>query len=181
MSNTIMEKLVVESVTQYGVRSKGKNYGISPRLKEKGIEPNSFIVGMEYEVEVYTGPKGGKSINGFSLVTPTTTIPTVMGVPVPPLPTLPTTTVTNTTAPGGVPPVTPAQKRNDQDDEKMTKADWARKDANIGIDAVIKSSLESPALAQMVVGKNDNEAFDLSRRYIKFNLETQRLAKSGNL
>lgn len=167
------EVLTVEAVTQYGFKSGGKNYNISPRLKEAGITPANFTAGLTYQVEVYTGPKGGKSVNSFGPARGGVALP-------PPPPSLPPTTVTQTPAPGGIPPVAPAQKRTD-DDDKMTKADWAKKDENIGIDAVIKSSLESPALAQMVVGKNEVEAFDLSRRYIKFNLETQKLAKNNQL
>lgn len=175
--STANEVLTVEAVTQYGFRSAGKNYNISPKLKEAGITPQHFGVGLSYQCEVYTGPKGGKSVNSFGPVANGVATPP----PPPPPPSLPPTTVSATKAPGGIPPVTPAQKRNDSDDDKMTKADWAKKDENIGIDAVIKSSLEAPALAQMVVGKNEEEAFGLSRRWIRFNLETQRLAKAGTL
>lgn len=167
------EVLTVEAVTQYGFKSGGKNYNISPRLKEAGITPANFTAGLTYQVEVYTGPKGGKSVNSFG--------PAQGGVALPPPPpSLPPTTVTQTPAPGGIPPVAPARRDVNQDD-KMTKADWQEKDKGISIDAVIKSSLESPALAQMVVGKNEVEAFELSRRYVKYNLETQRLAKTGSL
>lgn len=178
--STTQEVLTVEALTQYGVKAAGRNYNISPKLKEAGITPQHFGVGVSYQVEVYTGPKGGKSINSFGAIN-TAANPLVSAGTLPPPPALPPTTVTGTKAPGGVPPVTPAQSRNGSDDDKMTKADWAKKDENIGIDAVIKSTLESPALAQMVVGKNEVEAFDLSRRYVRFNLETQRLAKAGSL
>lgn len=169
------ETIVVESITQYGVRSGGKNYGLSPKLKDQGVEPSVFTVGKTYTVEVWTGPKGGKSINTFVKLDSQ-----------PAAPSLPLTTVHETPAPGGAAPIAPATKvepavRVWVDENVMTKADWGAKDRSISIDAVIKSTLESPALAQLVVGKNQEEAFQTSRDFIKYNLETQRLAKEGSL
>lgn len=178
------EIVKVETVTQYGFRSGGKNYGLSPKLKEKGIEPSEFKVGTTYVCEIYTGPKGGKSVNAYSEVSPGTVVPSVAT----PTPSLPSTTVSTTVAPGGVAPIAPAKRVAEQavvqaqsENDKMTKADWSNKDRMIGIDAVIKSSLESPALGQLVVGKNQEEAFQTARDFIRFNLETQRLAKEGSL
>ena len=149
MSNT-QETIVVEAVTQYGVRANGRNYGLSPRLKDSGVEPNVFSTGSSYLVEVYTGPKGGKSINSFKAVEGS-----APALPPPP-PSLPRTTIHGTIAPGGVAPVAPASKRDDS--EKMTKADWAAKDRSIELQAILKSTLESPMLAQLVVGKNNRDA-----------------------
>jgi len=154
MSNT-QETITVESVTQYGVRANGRNYGLSPRLKDSGVEPNNFTVGESYLVEIYTGPKGGKSINSFAATEPTATVPQVTILPPPP-PSLPRTTVHTTPAPGGLAPVAPAVKK--EDSEKMTKADWAAKDRDIALQAFTKSTLESPMLAQLVVGKNNRDA-----------------------
>lgn len=173
------ETVVVERVTQYGFKAGGKNYGLSPKLKGANITPASFEVGSTYLVEIWTGPQGGKSVNSFSKVGAVPAAPP----PAPVAPVLPPTTVAATPAPGGVPPVAPAKKSALQElaDDKMSKADWQNKDRLIGIDAVIKSSLESPALGQLVVGKNQEEAFQTSRDFIRFNLETQRLAKEGTL
>jgi hypothetical protein len=116
-----------------------------------------FNVGETYLVEIYTGPKGGKSINSYALVVnePVAASSGSIGIPPPP-PSLPRTSLPATTAPGGVAPVAPAVKK--EDSEKMTKADWAAKDRSIELQAILKSTLESPMLAQLVVGKNNRDA-----------------------
>lgn len=171
-----MEVLTVEKVTQYGIRANGRNYGISPRLKEAGITPEKFSEGASYQVEVYTGPKGGKSINSFAPSTP----------PLLPPPALPPTTVTDTKAPGGIPPVSPAQKRAEtalppKSDDKMSKSDWDEKSRLIHLDAIYKSTLESPALAQLVVGKRLEEAMVTKREWFKSSLKDYDDAKNGSL
>lgn len=171
------ETIVVEKVTQWGVRANGKNYSLSPKLKGANVTPQHFAVGASYNVDVWTGPQGGKSINGYAEVGQVASQPTVL----PPPPALPPTTVAATPAPGGVAPIAPARAAKAGDDDKMSKADWANKDRMIGIDAVIKSTLESPALGQLVVGKNQQEAFLTAREFIKYNLETQQMAKEGTL
>lgn len=171
MSNT-QEQITVEAVTQYGVRANGRNYGLSPRLKDSGIEPSNFSVGETYLVEIYTGPKGGKSINSFAVVNTASFTGQTVIIPLPPPPpSLPQTSLPATPAPGGIAPVAPAGYRKDivngglvklgpinGDSEKMTKADWAAKDRSIELQAIIKSTLESPLLAQLVVGKNNRDA-----------------------
>lgn len=176
MGNTIQEQILVEAVTQYGVRSNGKNYGISPRLKESGTEPNSFEKGSTYLVEVYTGPKGGKSINSFALVGGSTSVSSV-----PPVPSLPPTTLGATQIPGGVAPVAPAKAVASVDTEKMTKNDWLKKDESIELVAIMKSSIESGIMAQLAVGKRQEEVFATQRAFIKYNLETLELAKQKAL
>jgi hypothetical protein len=175
MSNTVMEKIVVEKVTQYGVRANGVNYGISPRLKDKGIEPNSFTVGQTYEIELYIGPKGGRSINSFSLVGGLTGTNSVSQVPA--IPSLPPTTVTATKAPGGIPPVAPASSVKRQENDNDKKTDWAAKDKSIETQAILKSVLESPALAQMSVGKREEEVFQTGKRMFDFFLQVFKDAK----
>jgi hypothetical protein len=188
----IQEQVTVEKVTQYGFRANGVNYGLSPKLKEKNITPEKFVEGSTYLCEIWVGPKGGKSVNSFIHILPSApptqlppntinTIPAYMNPPA-----IPQTTVSATLPPGGVPPVTSAKvqdkvKDTVPADDKMSKADWAEKDRRIGIDAVIKSSLESPGLAQLFVGKNVADCFTVTREFIKFNLETQALAKNGVL
>jgi len=185
------ETIIVEKITQYGVRANGRNYGLSPKLKDQGVTPEVFKEGLTYSVDVWTGPKGGKSINAYS-ISEAVAAPQVLVTS----PSLPPTTVAATPAPGGIAPVAPAYKLKmpgelNKDgsvfgpaapqEDKMSKADWANKDRMIGIDAVIKSTLESPALAQLVVGKNQQEAFLTAREFVKYNLETQRMAKEGSL
>jgi hypothetical protein len=175
------ETIIVEKVTQWGVRSGGMNYGLSPKLKDKGVTPEIFKEGVTYSVEVWTGPKGGKSINAYNELGASQPIaPPVAAM----APSLPQTTVASTPAPGGIAPIAPAKKeptKDSSDEDKMSKADWADKDRRIGIDAVLKSTFESPALAQLVVGKNQQEAFLTTREFAKYNLETQRMAKEGVL
>ena len=65
MGNTTSEILTVESLTQFGPRINGKTYSISPRLKDSGVSSASFQVGKAYQMEIWTGPQGGKSINSF--------------------------------------------------------------------------------------------------------------------
>jgi len=168
MSNTAQEQILVEAVTQYGVRSNGKNYGISPRLKESGTEPNTFRQGATYLVEVYTGPKGGKSINSFALVGGPAA---VASAPVTsPVPSLPTTTLGTTVAPGGVAPVQAAKAATPVDTEKMTKKDWANKDRTIELQAIMKSTLESPMVAQLAVGKRIEEVLETVRVVYEYSL-----------
>jgi hypothetical protein len=152
MANT-QEQITVEAVTQYGVRANGRNYGLSPRLKESGIEPNNFTVGTSYQVEIYTGPKGGKSINSYAPVEGAVSVRAALP---PPPPSLPRTSVHTTPAPGGVAPVAPASKRDESD--KMSKEDWNVRNRSIELQAILKSTLESPMLAQLVVGKNNHDA-----------------------
>ena len=147
MSNTTQETLVVEKVTQYGPRANGKTYSISPRLKETGVKPEDFMVGQTYIAEVWTGPKGGKSINSY----------TSANAPQP-TPSLPTTTVQNTKAPGGESPVKPANYGTDKtDDTKMSKSDWALKDRRIENQTIMKAILGSPVLATQAMQLNSNE------------------------
>jgi hypothetical protein len=154
MSN-VQEQVTVEAITQYGIKANGKFLNLSPVLKNAGVKPTAFNVGETYLVEIYTGPKGGKSINSYASVTPTEVSAPARLIPPPP-PSLPKTSVHTTQAPGGIAPVAPASKR--EDPEKMTKADWAAKDRSIELQAILKSTLESPMLAQLVVGKNNRDA-----------------------
>lgn len=171
MSNTVQEQLTVEAVTQYGIRVNGKNYGISPRLKEAGTTPDKFQKGATYLVEVYTGPKGGKSINSFALVGPAGLPSAIASQPLPsPVPSLPPTTLAATPAPTGAVPVTPAAKKADVDSEKMTKKDWANKDRTIELQAIMKSTLESPMVAQLAVGKRIEEVLETVKTVYEFSL-----------
>lgn len=54
------ETIVVESVTQYGPRSGGKNIYLG---KKSNLKPTDFIVGNSYKVDVWESPKGAKYIN----------------------------------------------------------------------------------------------------------------------
>jgi hypothetical protein len=166
--STNQEQIVVEAITQYGVKSGGRFLNLSPKLKDSGVKPSTFTVGETYLVEIYTGPKGGKSINSYAAVTPTPvplmTIPAPVTLPPPP-PSLPRTSLPATPAPGGVAPVAPAQKRAEEalaaaekQSDRMTKEDWGVRNRSIELQAILKSTLESPMLAQLVVGKNNRDA-----------------------
>ena len=184
MSN-VQETVVVEAITQYGIKANGRFLNISPNLKNSGVKPTNFNVGETYLVEIYTGPKGGKSINSYAAVTPTPVAQVPVTVPapyIPPPPSLPVTSLPSTPAPGGELPIKPANKNvENSDSEKMSKQDWKNKDEAIELVAIIKSTLESPSLAQLVVGKNNRDAFITTRDYIKYNLETLELAKNKSL
>lgn len=178
------ETVVVEAVTKYGIKANGVFYNLSPRLKEAGKEPGDFVQGETYALEVWTGPKGGKSINAFKQVGGTAIDKQAFeeNTKVTTLPSLPPTSLPTTKAPGGVPPVAPAKKKEKGvDSEKMTKADWANKDRSIELQAILKSVLESPALAQMSVGKNQIEVFTLKTAFYKSALQDYEAAKEGTL
>jgi hypothetical protein len=153
------ETILVESVTQYGVRSNGKSYNLSPVLKKKGVLPTAFEVGRTYDLELYIGSQGGRNINAFTLVDEGEAVeapaPVVRRAAPPPPPSLPRTSLPTTKAPGGVAPVAPASKA---DPDKMSKEDWNVRNKSIELQAIIKSTLESPMLAQLVVGKNNKDA-----------------------
>ena len=87
-------------------------------------------------------------------------------------PALPKTNVYQTPAPGGTPPVKPASKETKNvDSEKMTKADWGAKDRSIETQAVLKSVLESPAYAQLVIGLTKLDAFNVGAEMFRFFLK----------
>lgn len=178
---TVQEQLTVESITKFGIRSNGKSYSISPRLKDSGTTPDKFQKGATYLAEVYTGPQGGKSINSFSLVGLAGLPGVIASAPFPsPVPSLPPTTTQETMAPKGVAPIAPANKAV-VDPEKMSKNDWLKKDEAIETVAIIKSSIESGVMAQLAVGKKQEEVFATQRAFIKYNLETLELAKQKAL
>lgn len=190
MSNTTQEVLTVEAINQYGIKYNGKNYSISTRLAQSGVTPQHFQVGSRIRAEVWTGPQGGKKINSFqpegAAPAPVYQQPAPALPPMPPAPpALPMTSVAATPAPGGVAPVQKASNGNGHApataDDKMSKADWADRNREIAVQAILKSSIESPALAEHVTGKSTPEVFELQRRYFKENLESYRLALAGLL
>lgn len=122
--------------------------------------------------------------------------------PVPNVPTLPKTSVAPKSDPNGVSPVAPTNPgygglykeyatsdkglgktlaAKSASGDNMSKQDWADKDARISIDAIHKSTLESPTLANLAIGKNDDEVLALTRKFFKYQLETNQLAKRGEL
>lgn len=126
--------------------------------------------------------------------------PAGLDVVIPPVPSLPKTSVAPKSDPNGVSPVAPTIvssgfagiKKWEQNGDKglgkvldkdntMSKADWQNKDKGISIDAIHKSTLESPTLANLAIGKNDDEVLALTRKFFKYQLETNQLAKRGEL
>lgn len=189
MSNTTQEVLTVEAVNQYGFKSGGKNYSISTRLAGQGVTPQHFQVGTRIQAEVWTGPQGGKKINSFQPVggvASTNGTPVTYASPMPPMPpALPVTSVASTPAPGGVAPVQKTSGYVNGNgataDDKMSKQDWAVRNSEIAIQAIVKSSLESPALGEHVTGKSKAEFLELTREFVRHNLETYRMAVQGLL
>lgn len=90
----------------------------------------------------------------------------------PPIPSLPETTV-NPQPRNEESPVKPTVKRLNEngktgvESEKMTKADWNAKDKAITVTALIKSVLESPVVAQMTHGKDDDATLRVIERVFK--------------
>jgi len=173
----IQEQVVVEAITQYGIKANGKFLNLSPNLRNSGVKPTNFNVGETYLVEIYTGPKGGKSINSYAAVAPTSVnpVPAPVALPPPP-PSLPRTSLPATPAPGGVAPVAPAVKRDESD--KMTKEDWGVRNRSIELQAILKSTLESPMLAQLVVGKNNRDALITLTEVFEHSLSLYESAKA---
>jgi len=171
---TSTEILGVASLTQYGFRGvDGKNYSSGKFLKNQ-----NYPIGRNIKAEVYTGPKGGKSINSWLLYEePVLTTPAATLPPVPSVPSLPATSVAPKPNPSGVSPVAPVRA----DGNAMTKQDWNNRQDGISIDAIHKSVLESPAVANLVIGKSQSEVYDTVRDFFKFNLELNRAAKRGEL
>lgn len=55
--------------------------------------------------------------------------------------------------------------------DRMTKQDWSNKDRAIERVAIIKSVLESPMLAQLVVGRNEKESFETLTKLFNHSVE----------
>lgn len=193
--------ITVSGLTKFGIQTTdGERYSFSKFLKDKDLKAGDVL-----NAELYAGPQGGKYLNSFTRVAaqeahdageavrrdnnhPLTISATEQeeirryeaSIPLPP--SLPPTSVGETKAPGGVAPVAPAKKRPNEngatgiDSEKMTKADWANKDSRIETVAVLKSVLESPAFAQLVVGKRKGEAFEIGAEMFSYFLEKLRAA-----
>lgn len=157
MSEIVREVVTVERQTQYGIFANGRNYSLSPRLKEKGTTPQEFVVGKDYSIDVWTGPKGGKSINGFTVLGTPVVVTNEIALP----PSLPPTTVSTTLPPGGVAPIAAAVKRVNENGS-------LGRDKSIETQAVLKSVLESPAYAQLVVGKRRDESFQIGADMFTF-------------
>lgn len=60
----------------------------------------------------------------------------------------------------------------------ISKQEWRDKDARISIDAIHKSTLESPTLGQLTVGHSEKEVHEITERYLRFNLELNRRIKA---
>lgn len=150
----------------------------------KKADIREFQKGETVNVEILTNERGYDSIVGIVKQTgkavereEEATTPVV-----PPVPSLPKTSVAPKADPNGVSPVAPAKKRvNENGSDGMTKQDWADKDARISVDAIHKSTLESPTLANLIIGKNQVEAFQTVRDFLKFNLDLNQQAKNGGL
>lgn len=126
----------------------------------KGVNFNDIEKGDVVDL-TYNGDSGVNFVSAYKKTNGAALKPSV-----PPVPSLPRTTVTETPAPGGEAPVAKATKKVDS--ETMTKADWANKDLAIERIAIFKSVLESPAYAQLVVGKRQDDAFQVGGLMVDF-------------
>lgn len=108
-------------------------------------------------------PKDGKVFNrvlGYE-------IPMPVGVQGAALtPSLPKTSLPDTPAPGGEEVVKKTGKASlakvtTGDPDRMSKADWATKDRNIELVAIVKSTIESPAYQELIMGKNVEQACEV--------------------
>lgn len=91
-------------------------------------------------------------------------------------PSLPRTSVTETKAPGGETPVKPAAVPA----APIVSERAYNRDRSIECQAILKSTLESPAVAQMVVGKNENEVKAILRDVFLTMLTVYDETKAGN-
>jgi len=140
----------------------------------KKVPIAQFAKNETYKLEIETNEKGYRTVVGVA------GDKVVEKKAKSPIPSIPKTAVEDTPAPGGVAPVAKAGDDKGfkaKDSEKMTKADWGAKDKSIETQAVLKSVLESPAYAQLVVGKKEAEAFDIGARMFEFFLERFYAAK----
>lgn len=78
----------------------------------------------------------------------------------PPIPSLPQTTVNPQADPQGIAPVRPAVKARPNENGKEG-TNWDARNRSIEVQAIMKSTLESPLLAHLAVGKNTVEALGL--------------------
>lgn len=138
MSQKFEEIITVKATSQYGVMSGDVWFNVA---KGAPFTPKSFEKGKSYTVSGYISDKGGKFmelVKEFGAGAPLLTV----AVPAP--------TAAPIAAPA-YPKAAPAPLASGSED-KMSKADWARKDVVIARQAVIKSVLESPSVANLVVG-----------------------------
>ncbi len=97
-------------------------------------------------------------------------------LPVPPVPELNVSNVSTQKQP--VQAVDSASLRQHEkagDDKGLVKP--YNRDNSISVDAIHKSTLEGATLAQMTIGKNEKEVFELTERYVRFNIELNRKIK----
>lgn len=95
---------------------------------------------------------------------------------IPTIPTVPITTLGSTPAQGGIAPVKPANK-SDGSEEKVKF--WEAKDKSIETQAILKSVLESPAFAQLSVGRSEKDVLDIGTRMFNHFLGVFKAAKNA--
>jgi hypothetical protein len=96
----------------------------------------------------------------------------------PAVPELPETTVNPVVRPEEASPVAPAQRRPNENGS-LGESGFVL--SPISIDAVQKSCLESPTLANLTIGKNYDEVKDMFQDFFAFQLGLSREAKSNRL
>jgi hypothetical protein len=128
---------------QYGtfVRANGKRYGEGKFFK--GM--NDLKAGGTYEVEVYTGPQGGKKIQKLISSHPIDKPETVLG------------TTNNTVATGNVPPLKNLKPKS----ESMTKEDWSAKDRSQLIGGLCHDAAQITASLTVSQGMDKDGALEV--------------------
>lgn len=127
----------------------------------KNVKMSNFSKGQSVSVVLETNEKGYETIVGIEQEQ-TSVVPEVK---LPSVPSLPKTTVSPKIDPNGVSPVRrPNENGSLGIEDKMTKKDWQAKDRRIETQAVLKSTLESPMLANLIIGKNEEEALQMFER-----------------
>lgn len=151
MSETM--DLVVIGKGQYSLKVEGqeKYFNLSKKLQEQGVTLAGFAnFPMRIRAEVWTSPQGAKYINKYEQLAQPITAPS--GIPA--------SSVTSTPPSNGPAPVQPArpiQQSASADEDRMTKADWAKKDVVINCAAIWKSVIQSPAFTNVYIGKSPEE------------------------
>lgn len=164
--------IVVQSVGKYGIQCNNQWFSVDGNgfTKESFIPGNTYVVQLRYSK---TNKPYIKAVTSGTLAAP--------GAPS--APPAPYTPPANTgSAPAAPPPPAPAPApraaatpppaavpKSDQ----MSKADWARKDVVIARQAVIKSVLESPSIANMIMSSAPGNQDDYLKvvKYIAADLE----------
>ncbi len=140
----------------------------------KAVPASLFTKGETYKLDIETNAKGYKTVVGIAgekAVAPKKVNSAI--------PSIPKTAVEDTPAPGGEAPVAKAGDDKGLKVSDLRISSSSSRDKSIETQAVLKSVLESPAYAQLVVGKRESESFEIGSRMFKHFLDAFYLAKEA--